>query len=139
MNLVLASTSVVKEDAGAINLWWLGAFALALLTLAAVFLFIPAAREVIRGKDGRISTSKFQGAMWTFVVIWALFALLYAWAIARIGHDLLGANGADGAWTALNKGFQSFLDNGLEELPAAARLPARRGDHQQGDNEQQGQ
>ncbi len=114
MSLVLASADVVKENAGAINWSWVIAFGLALAPLVLLIIFSRTARGVIRGKDGRISTSKFQGAMWTFIVVWALFALLYAWAIARIGHDLLGANGADGAWTALNKGFQKFLDDGLE-------------------------
>lgn len=115
MNLVLASADVVKEDAAAINGLWAGAFFLALLTLAAVYFGLPTVKGVARGKDGRISTSKFQGAMWTFVILWALFALLYAWAIARIGHDAFGWHGPDGAWTALNKGFQKFLEDGLEE------------------------
>src|SRR5258706_13358408 len=103
MGLVLASADVVTEDAAAINWWGVGAFALALVTVALVFVLIPAARGVVRGKDRRISTSKFQGAMWTIVVIWALFALLYAWAIARFGHDLIGTNGPEGAWAALSK------------------------------------
>jgi hypothetical protein len=114
VRFALATTEVAKEDAAAINLWWILAFVLALATVAIVFLLIPAARKVAKGKDGRLSTSKFQGVMWTLVVLWALFGLLYALAISRIGGDLLGAKGAAGAWDALSKGFEAFLDDGFE-------------------------
>lgn len=114
MSILLAAAVAPQENTSAINLWWIAAFVLALATVAAIFWLIPTARQVVKGKDGRVSTSKFQGVMWTLVVIWALFVLLYALAIARVGRDLIGAEGAAGAWTALSKGFTTFLDDGLE-------------------------
>lgn len=78
--------SVVETSIGAINRGWAVSFVLAILTLIVVWFAVPNTKELVVGKDGRWSTSKFQATAWTLVVLFALFSLFWAYAMVQFGN-----------------------------------------------------
>ena len=97
----------------AVNEGWAVSFALALLALAIIWWTVPGTRQLVIGKDGRWSTSKFQATAWTFVVVFALFTLLFAYLIVQLG-DLFNWSAVEKLQDPLGKSLNDFLDEGLD-------------------------
>jgi hypothetical protein len=76
----------MPADNDAVTAGWAVAYVVAALTL---LLFTWVAQRctdagLVTGKDRRASTSKFQAAMWTYAVGFALFAFLWAWVVDQV-------------------------------------------------------
>lgn len=112
---------------------WAVAGVLAILTLLAVRWKVPGVKGVIKGADGRASTSKFQAAMWTYLVIFALLMLLWAYGLIELlGGGVLQIGWAEELNEKLKEGFSDFIDNGFSEsyllllgLPLASAVTSK--------------
>lgn len=113
MALPLAAIGEASVDE--INFGWLLSFALATVTLVLAHVLVPAARGLIVGTDGRWSTSKFQLLMWTYVIAFALFSLLYAFVIVQVVGELFGLGWGERLEAPLGGRFSDFLNTGLDE------------------------
>lgn len=100
---VVASVNHAHE-----NGYWVLAFVLGGLVIAATIGLTPKLRSLATGRDGRTSTSKVQVLLWTYAVLFVLWTLFFAWLIATLGAD-------SDDLLALKNGFQSFLHDGLDE------------------------
>lgn len=119
MDLVLAATETAVASQQDVNLAWIVSFVIALATLAFIWALVPGVKglvkETVVGKDGRVSTSKFQFMIWTLVIFFALFSVLIAWAGVHFFGDLLGGNWAKELEPRLAGGLESFLSDGLTD------------------------
>lgn len=115
MRLFLAAETVAKASSPSINRAWGATFVLAALTLLAFWFLFPKASELVIGKDGRVSTSKFQVVLWTFAVGFALFALFYAFVIPQLFGELFGLTWAERLRAPIGESFSTFLKEGLDE------------------------
>lgn len=100
--------SVVEASIGPINRGWAVSFVLAILTLIIVWFAVPNTKELVVGKDGRWSTSKFQAIAWTLVVLFALFSLFWAYAMAQFGN-LVDWKMLEHLQKPLGESFNSFF------------------------------
>jgi hypothetical protein len=100
--------SVVEASIGPINRGWAVSFVLAILTLIVVWFAVPNTKELVVGKDGRWSTSKFQAVAWTLVVLFALFSLFWAYAIVQFGN-LVDWKMLEHLQKPLGESFSSFF------------------------------
>jgi hypothetical protein len=105
--MAVASASDVNEG-------WALSFALALTALVVIWWVVPGTKQLVVGKDGRWSTSKFQAIAWTLVVIFALFALLFAYLIVQLG-DFFDWGWAASLQDPLGNSLEDFLEKGLDE------------------------
>lgn len=103
MDLAIAAT-------GSVNRAWAFCMGLAILTLVIIWFTVPRTNELVVGKDGRWSTSKFQGTAWTLVVLFALFSLLWAFTFVQVG-DLLDVRWITDLRDPLATGFDDFFSN----------------------------
>jgi hypothetical protein len=111
----LAIAEVGPASSTLVSWLWFVSFVLAAATLAAVWWKFPNAKNMILGKDGRLSTSKFQAALWTFAVLFALFSLFYGFVIVQLFGGLLGFGWAESLEQPLGQGFDDFLGHDLDE------------------------
>lgn len=105
---------------------------LAIVTLLAVRWKFPGVKGITTGKDGRASTSKFQAAMWTYVVLFALLSLLWGYGLVELLGNLFDVEAAERLREPLTRGFRGFLDEGLSEtylillgLPLASAVTSK--------------
>jgi hypothetical protein len=96
-----------------------------------VHFFFPGAKGLATGKDGRLSTSKFQLLLWSYVIVFALLSLFFAFLLVEIAGGL-GAGWAESLRVPLGGRFDEFLNEGLDEtyllllgFPTAAAVAAR--------------
>lgn len=120
-------------DGFVVTRWWAYAFAfLALNTLLAALILVTgdALRHLLLGADHRLSTSKAQVAAWTYLVLFALCALML------IGKSLncpaSSQTGCVQIRAPLAAAFDAFLTTGLQPsylqllgLPTAAAVAAK--------------
>lgn len=115
MGFVFAAETAATASSGSINRAWVATFIMAAAVLAAVWWFFPNAQKLIVGKDGRVSTSKFQVILWTFAVVFALLSLFFAFVIPQLFGDLFGWSWAEHLRGPIGESFNNFLDDGLDE------------------------
>lgn len=106
--------AVLEAAPGAINRGWGFCFLLAIATLAVIWFAVPRTKELVVGKDGRWSTSKFQATAWTLAVLFALFTLFWAYAMVQFG-DLVGWEMLKRLQAPLGGGFDDFFSSKFDE------------------------
>ncbi|HET9197947.1 MAG TPA: IPT/TIG domain-containing protein [Solirubrobacterales bacterium] len=105
---------VLAVGAGSINRGWGVSFLLAIATLTVIWFAVPGTKELVVGKDGRWSTSKFQAIAWTLVILFALFSLFWAYAIVQFG-DLVDWKMLARLEDPLGGGFDDFFAAKFDE------------------------
>jgi len=105
--------ATVEASSSAVNEGWAVSFALAAVSLVLLWWMVPGTRQLVVGKDGRWSTSKFQAVAWTLVVVFALFSLFFAYVIVQVG-DLFNWAAVEKLNHPLGDSLNGFLDQGLD-------------------------
>lgn len=114
MGLTIVATLGEASNA-LINFGWAISFVLSAALLLAIRWLVPGAKGLAVGADGLWSTSKFQVLMWTYAIVFALFALLFAFIIVQVCGDLFNWMWARRLETPLGSRFTEFLESGLHE------------------------
>lgn len=105
--------AVIEASSSAVNEGWAVSFALAALALVLIWWIVPGTKQLVVGKDGRWSTSKFQAVAWTLVVVFALFSLFVAYVIVQVG-DLFNWASVERLQHPLGDSLNGFLEGGLD-------------------------
>lgn len=105
--------AAIEASTSAVNAGWAISFALAAAALVLIWVAVPGTRQLVVGKDGRWSTSKFQATAWTFVVVFALFSLFFAYLIVQVG-DFVGWAWLERLQDPLGNSLDAVLDEGLD-------------------------
>lgn len=128
----MEATATAAASPEGVAIAWAVAGALAVLTLLVVRWKVPGVKGVILGADERASTSKFQAGMWTYLVIFALLMLLWAYGLIELLGAGIGIGWAEELNEKLKAGFDDFLDNGFSEsyllllgLPLASAVTSK--------------
>ncbi len=100
--------SAMEVGIGSINRGWGATFVLSGLALLLIWFAVPGTDKLVVGKDGRMSTSKFQAVMWTMVVVFALFSLFFGYLIVQLG-DLFNVAWAEHLNNPLGESFNAFF------------------------------
>ena len=124
-----------KALSAEINWTWFFSFLGAAATLTIVTLvFSSTVASVLKGKDGRTSTSKTQVVLWTYGVVFALLTLLVGFVIVEVGHAV--SNSPDFGDAELGNHvadkFRDFVEKGMDPayyvllgLPLTAAISAK--------------
>jgi hypothetical protein len=114
-----------------VNVAWLVAYLGAAAFLALITFVVPGVKSIAIGKDKRVSTSKLQVLMWTYVVVFALLALFFGYVISELAQAF-DWKSADTLKMGLGDAFANFTKKGLDQsyllllgLPLGAAVTAR--------------